>query len=51
MESDQAVDELAVDDLGAPSPQLVSTHDRRCLQLRPDRDRTTGFFIARLKKA
>ena len=22
----------------------------RCLQLRPDRDRTTGFFIARLKR-
>ena len=24
--------------------------DRRFLQLRPDRDRTTGFFIARLKR-
>ncbi len=51
MESDQALDELVVDDLGALSPQLVSTHDRRFLQVRPDRDRTTGFFFARLKKA
>jgi 16S rRNA (cytosine967-C5)-methyltransferase len=41
---------LAVDDLGAMAPDLVSSHDRRCLQLRPDRDRTTGFFICRLKR-
>jgi 16S rRNA (cytosine967-C5)-methyltransferase len=39
---------LRLDDLGALAPDLASTVDSRCLQLRPDRDRTTGFFIARL---
>ena len=32
-------------------PGLASPLEPRCLQLRPDRDRTTGFFIARLKRA
>ncbi len=41
---------LSVDDLGALAPDLASPHDRRCLQLRPDRDRTTGFFVSRLKR-
>jgi 16S rRNA (cytosine967-C5)-methyltransferase len=41
---------FSVDDLGALAPGLASTHDSRCLQLRPDRDRTTGFFICRLKR-
>lgn len=41
---------LAVDDLGALAPGLASGHDPRCLQLRPDRDGTTGFFIARLRR-
>lgn len=41
---------LALDDLGALAPALASPHDRRCLQLRPDRDGTTGFFVARLKR-
>lgn len=41
---------LELDDLGAHAPQLASPAEPRCLQLRPDRDRTTGFFIARLKK-
>lgn len=41
---------LRVEDLGALAPDLASEHDPRCLQLRPDRDRTTGFFIARLKR-
>lgn len=41
---------LAVDDLGALAPDLASPHDSRCLQLRPDRDRTTGFFICRLRR-
>jgi 16S rRNA (cytosine967-C5)-methyltransferase len=40
----------SVDDLGSLSPTLASPHDRRCLQLRPDRDRTTGFFVCRLRK-
>ncbi len=40
----------SVDDLGALAPDLVSPHDRRCLQLRPDRDATTGFFVCRLSK-
>jgi 16S rRNA (cytosine967-C5)-methyltransferase len=34
----------------AGAPELASTLEPRCLQLRPDRDRTTGFFIARLKR-
>jgi 16S rRNA (cytosine967-C5)-methyltransferase len=41
---------LSVEDLGALAPGLASPHDRRCLQLRPDRDRTTGFFISRLRR-
>lgn len=41
---------LVIDDLGALSPGLADPEDRRFLQLMPDRDRTTGFFIARLKK-
>ena len=32
------------------APELASPLEPRCLQLRPDRDRTTGFFIARLKR-
>jgi 16S rRNA (cytosine967-C5)-methyltransferase len=39
---------LRADDLGATAPGLASAHDSRFLQLRPDRDCTTGFFIARL---
>jgi 16S rRNA (cytosine967-C5)-methyltransferase len=41
---------LAVDDLGTAAPELASAHDSRCLQLRPDRDRTTGFFICRMRR-
>lgn len=41
---------LTIEDLGARAPGLASALDPRCLQLRPDRDRTTGFFIARLKR-
>jgi 16S rRNA (cytosine967-C5)-methyltransferase len=40
----------SVEDLGARAPGLASTHDPRCLQLRPDRDCTTGFFVCRLRK-
>ncbi len=39
---------LSADDLGARFPGLASAHDPRFLQIRPDRDGTTGFFIARL---
>jgi 16S rRNA (cytosine967-C5)-methyltransferase len=39
-----------VEDLGARAPELASPVDPRCLRLRPDRDRTTGFFIARLRR-
>lgn len=42
---------VRVDDLGAAHPRLRSRRDRRCLQLLPQRDRTTGFFIARLRRA
>lgn len=41
---------LTVDDLGALAPDLADSADPRCLQLLPDRDRTTGFFISRLLK-
>jgi len=40
------------DDLGAGGDGLEllrSTHDPHCLQTRTDRDRTDGFFIARLR--
>ena len=40
---------FSVDDLGALAPGLAAG-DPRCLQLRPDRDRTTGFFICRLRR-
>jgi len=40
----------SVDDLGSLAPGLASPHDSRCLQLRPDRDCTAGFFICRLKR-
>jgi 16S rRNA (cytosine967-C5)-methyltransferase len=46
-----AVPPLELDDLGALAPALASPHNPRTLQLRPDRDRTTGFFIARLRRA
>ena len=41
---------LTVEDLGALAPGLASAVDPRCLQVRPDRDRTTGFFICRLSR-
>lgn len=41
---------LAVTDLGARAPGLASPRDPRCLQLRPDRDGTTGFFLCRLER-
>ena len=35
----------------APAPRSSPRRiEPRCLQLRPDRDRTTGFFIARLSR-
>ena len=39
---------LVIDDLGARAPHLADPHDSRFLQIMPDRDHTTGFFIARL---
>ena len=44
------VDDVAVDDLGAAHPGLASRRDPRSLQLLPQRDRTTGFFCARLRR-
>jgi 16S rRNA (cytosine967-C5)-methyltransferase len=41
---------LELDNLGALAPGLASPHEPRALQLRPDRDHTTGFFIARLSR-
>lgn len=40
---------LEVEDLGSEAPGLASGLDSRCLQLRPDRDGTTGFFVCRLR--
>ena len=53
--SDQAVafaarSGLVIDDLGKLSPGLADPSDSRFLQILPDRDRTTGFFIARFRK-
>jgi 16S rRNA (cytosine967-C5)-methyltransferase len=44
------VSSFAVYDLGALAPGLASPHDSRCLQFRPDRDCTTGFFVCRLRR-
>lgn len=41
---------VSVEDLSRLAPGLASAVDRRCLQIRPDRDRTTGFFLARLRR-
>jgi 16S rRNA (cytosine967-C5)-methyltransferase len=41
---------LEMEDLGARAPGLASPLEPRCLQLRPDRDRTTGFFISRFRR-
>ena len=41
---------LIVEDLGARAPALASPTDRRFLQIRSDRDCTTGFFICRLRR-
>jgi 16S rRNA (cytosine967-C5)-methyltransferase len=41
---------LDLEDLGARAPTLASPLDSRCLQLRPDRDGTTGFFVCRLRR-
>lgn len=44
------VPRLTVEDLGAASPTLAGAADARFLQILPDRDATTGFFIARLRR-
>jgi 16S rRNA (cytosine967-C5)-methyltransferase len=44
-------DGLEAEDLGALEPGLASERDRRFLQVRPDRDGTDGFFIARFRRA
>jgi 16S rRNA (cytosine967-C5)-methyltransferase len=40
--------ELRADPLGERFPELALADDPRFLQTLPDRDRTDGFFIARL---
>jgi len=47
---EEGVPPLRLDDLFVLAPELVAPAEPRCLQLRPDRDRTTGFFIARLTR-
>jgi 16S rRNA (cytosine967-C5)-methyltransferase len=41
---------LSADPLGESHPGLASARDPRFLQIRPDRDGTDGFFIARLRR-
>jgi 16S rRNA (cytosine967-C5)-methyltransferase len=41
---------LELDDLGALAPELAAPAEPRALQIRPDRDRSTGFFIARFRR-
>ena len=41
---------MRADDLGAAYPELAARGEPRFLQTRPDRDRTDGFFIARLRR-
>jgi len=41
---------LIADDLGSEHPALASPADSRFLRIRPDRDGTTGFFIARFRR-
>jgi 16S rRNA (cytosine967-C5)-methyltransferase len=47
-EAGEGVPPLRLDDLGTQAPELTAPAEPHCLQLRPDRDRTTGFFIAKL---
>jgi 16S rRNA (cytosine967-C5)-methyltransferase len=42
---------LEAEDLSLIAPELASRKDPRFLQIRPDRDGTTGFFIARLRRS
>ena len=42
---------VAADDLSRAEPRLASRADQRFLQLLPERDATTGFFIARFRSA
>lgn len=42
--------ELEPDRLGDQHPRLASRRDQRFLQLLPQRDRTSGFFIARYRR-
>jgi len=48
--NEEGVPPLELDDLGSLALDLAASAEPRCLQLRPDRDRTTGFFIARLTR-
>jgi 16S rRNA (cytosine967-C5)-methyltransferase len=41
---------MHAEDLGAAFPALACLRDLRFLQTMPDRDRTDGFFIARLRR-
>jgi 16S rRNA (cytosine967-C5)-methyltransferase len=43
--------EFSSDDLGTEHPDRAAPRHPRYLQLLPDRDRTDGFFIARLRRA
>jgi 16S rRNA (cytosine967-C5)-methyltransferase len=42
--------DLRADALGEAHPEVASERDPRFLQIRPDRDSSEGFFIARLRR-
>jgi 16S rRNA (cytosine967-C5)-methyltransferase len=44
-------DDVVADELGGEHPELASPSDPRFLQVRPDRDGTDGFFVARMRKS
>jgi 16S rRNA (cytosine967-C5)-methyltransferase len=42
---------FVLEDLGSEYPQWQDPRAEGCLQLLPHRDRTDGFFVARLRRA
>jgi 16S rRNA (cytosine967-C5)-methyltransferase len=48
---ERLVPAVRADELGRSHPELRSRRDRRFIQIRPDRERTTGFFVARFTRS
>jgi 16S rRNA (cytosine967-C5)-methyltransferase len=49
-ELESYAEDVAPDELGDEHPRLAARRDRRFLQILPQRDHTTGFFIARFRR-